>query len=60
MKKVSINRLKAKVRQYKMQQSKAQSNMIEGNVNDYIKDLINLYRSKTELPLTLIPIENKR
>jgi hypothetical protein len=60
MKKVSINRLKAKVRQYKMQQSKAQSNMIEGNVNDYIKDLINLYRSKNELPLTLIPIENKR
>lgn len=60
MKNMSINRLKAKVRLYKMQQSKAQSNMIEGNVNDYIKDLIDLYHTKTELPYNLALIKIKK
>ena len=60
MKKVSINRLKAKVSQYRVQQSKAKSNMIQGNVNDYIKDLIDLYNTKSQMPKGLIAVEVKR
>jgi hypothetical protein len=49
MKKMSINRVKATLRLYQMQKSKARSSMIEGNVNDYIKDLITLYQAKVQL-----------
>lgn len=58
MRKVSLNRVKAKVRQYRIQKSKAKANMTDGNVNDYIKNLIELYETKTQLGgvKTLIPV----
>jgi hypothetical protein len=60
MKKISINRVRAKVRHYKMQKSKAQSKMEEGNLNDYIKDLISLYQAKTQLDKSLILVETRK
>lgn len=58
MRKVSLNRVKAKVRQYRIQKSKAKANMTDGNVNDYIKNLIALYETKTQLGSgkSLIPV----
>ncbi len=60
MKNLKLNRFKAKVRHFRMQQAKTESAMISGDVNNYIKDLIKLYKAKTEIPLTLVPISIKR
>ena len=60
MKRVNISRIKAKIKQYKSLKNVTKNSMISGDVNDYIKDLIELYNKKTQLNFTpvLIPISN--
>ena len=56
MKRVNVNRFKAKIRQYRMQKNIARDTMQKGDVNHYIKDLITLYNTKSQLSNSLIPI----
>ena len=56
MRRVNINRVKAKIRQYRMQKHRTQNTMVEGNVNDYIKDLIALYNTKSQLSQTMVAL----
>lgn len=56
MKKVSLNRVKAKIRKYRITKSQATSSMLEGNVNQYISDLMELYNTRKQLSSEMIQI----
>lgn len=61
MRRINISRVKAKIRQYRIQKSVTRSSMVQGDINDYIKDLITLYNTKNQLSSTMItvPVNNK-
>lgn len=56
MKKVSINRVKAKIRKYRITKTQAKSSMIEGNVNQYIADLFELYNTRNQLTSEMVSV----
>lgn len=58
MKRMNISRVKAKIRQYRMQKSQTKNTMVKGDINDYIKDLIALYNTQSQLSpaMTYVPI----
>ena len=57
MKKMRINRIKAKIRQYKIQKTKAKAEMVNGDLNEYIKDLISLYDTKKKLQQVTVTVQ---
>lgn len=57
MKKMRLNRIRAKIRQYKIQKTKAKAEMVNGDLNEYIKDLINLHDSRTQLQRVTVPVQ---
>ena len=60
MRKVSVNRLRAKVRKYKISKTQAKASMVEGNINSYISDLLALYQSKNQLAQVAIPVKTNK